>query len=380
MVTWKSVSGMESGAEADFLKGCSGIVLQAYPDENSAEPEYRSHHLLDIARLGKRWILMLCGFILLIWGFVSSGLYRNVSTFLLTLVDLGGLGVTWLLILKSLKVKSATADNVCGVLQKHGCDHVLEDKASSFFGVFSWSEVGFAYFSVSLAALLVFPQFTGTLALINGCCLPFTVWSIWYQKFKIKTWCTLCVITQTLLWCQFLCYLLGGWWAGARAGHARLAHAGLPSAHQRRRTPDERAAQDVQGRGWNAEGQLCGKPGEGGRVAQLRACRRRDAGRRGGARVAYGDASGPSGGGGQHRPRGTAGEKGCHQRDRTSEPSAAAQGDACGGIYDNPHRVVALQPSFEGYGTRQLPAARLLSGTPGEATTRRETASTRRGL
>ena len=215
MVTWKSVSGVESGSEAEFLKGCSGIVLQAYPDENSAEPDYRRHHLLDIARLGKRWILMLCGFILLIWGFVSSGLYRNVSTFLLTLVDLGGLGVTWLLILKSLKVKSATADNVCGVLQKHGCDHVLEDKASSFFGVFSWSEVGFAYFSVSLAALLVFPQFTGTLALINGCCLPFTVWSIWYQKFKIKTWCTLCVITQTLLWCQFLCYLLGGWWAFA---------------------------------------------------------------------------------------------------------------------------------------------------------------------
>ena len=49
--------------------------------------------------------------------------------------------------------------------------------------------------------------------LLNGCCLPFTVWSIWYQKYRIKTWCTLCVTTQGLLWLQFFCYLFGGWWS-----------------------------------------------------------------------------------------------------------------------------------------------------------------------
>lgn len=209
---WKTCRGEESGTTDDFIGGCSGIVLQAYPDENSIEPDYSKHHLLEIAKVAKRWILILCACLLGVWGFVVGRLYTNLSTILLTAVDLAGLGVAWLLTLKSLKVKSATADSVCGVLQKHGCDHVLEDKASSFFGIFSWSEVGLAYFSVSLAVLLIFPQMIGTLALINACCLPFTFWSIWYQKFRIKTWCTLCVITQCLLWCQFFCYLFGGWW------------------------------------------------------------------------------------------------------------------------------------------------------------------------
>lgn len=214
-VSWKSPRGLEKDSTAAFLKSCSGIVMQAYPDDKSIEPDYKRHHLLEIAEKAKRWILTICFVLLVVWGFISSHLYADLSTTLLTVVDLAGLGVAWLLILKSLKVKSAAADNVCGVLQRHGCDHVLEDKASSFFGLFSWSEVGLAYFSVSLAVLLIFPGMIGTLALINACCLPFTVWSIWYQKFRIKTWCTLCVITQSLLWCQFFCYLFGGWWSMA---------------------------------------------------------------------------------------------------------------------------------------------------------------------
>lgn len=35
-------------------------------------------------------------------------------------------------------------------LQKKGGDRVLEQKASTFFGMFSWSEVGFAAFSGKL--------------------------------------------------------------------------------------------------------------------------------------------------------------------------------------------------------------------------------------
>ncbi len=213
MVKWEDSKAVYQAPGSDFIKDCSGVVLQAYPDEKSAEPDYKRHHLLELADEAKRWVLVVAGILLFLWGFISNGLYRNLSTTLLSIVDIAGLGVTWLLLLKSLKVKSAAADSVCGVLQRHGCDHVLEDKASSFFGIFSWSEVGFAYFSISLATLLLFPAMIGVLALVNACCLPFTIWSIWYQKFKIHTWCTLCVITQCLLWCQFLCYLLGGWWS-----------------------------------------------------------------------------------------------------------------------------------------------------------------------
>lgn len=143
--------------------------------------------------------------------FVTNGIYRQWSTVALTAFDLLGLWLTAMLMQKTLKIKSKAADHVCGILQAGGCDSILELKASSFFGIFKWSEVGFAYFSVSLAALLAFPGSIGALALCNVCCLPFTAWSIWYQKFRAKAWCTLCVSVQATLWLLFLCYLLGGW-------------------------------------------------------------------------------------------------------------------------------------------------------------------------
>ncbi len=197
----------------DFERKATGIVLLAKTTGNSREPEYTKHHFYDIVDKGKLWALVLCSLFLIVAGFVIDRLWVNLSTILLTLVDFAGIAVTWLLVLKTLKIKSKSADRICGVLQEHGCDHVLEQKASTFFGIFSWSEVGITYFSISTLILFLFPGEIHYLALLNGCCLPFTVWSIWYQKFRIKTWCTLCVTTQCLLWLQFFCYLFGGWWS-----------------------------------------------------------------------------------------------------------------------------------------------------------------------
>ncbi len=223
------VSEGETITEPDneFLNDCTGVILQAYPDSTSHEPDYSHHHIAEMATVSKRWLLYASFIILIIVGFITSDMWKHLSTILLSAVNLAGLSVTWLLILKSLKVKSTAADSVCGVLQTHGCDHVLEDKASSFFGLFSWSEVGLAYFSVSTLILFLFPETLPQLALINACCLPFTLWSIWYQKFRIKTWCTLCVITQTLLWCQFFCYLFGGWWHGTFPLHFSILLIGI---------------------------------------------------------------------------------------------------------------------------------------------------------
>lgn len=206
----------------EFIRDWSGIALLAYPTPESREPNYTKNHWFELAEKAKTVTLIILAILLGCYGFIQSGLWRHTSTVLLTLVNLAGIGITWLLLLKTLKVHSAAADSICGVIEKHGCDTVLEHKASTFFGLFSWSEVGITYFSLTTLFTMLFPQYLGHLALINGLCLPFTVWSIWYQKFRIKTWCTLCVTTQTLLWLQFFCYLLGGWW------HEALPLGGLP--------------------------------------------------------------------------------------------------------------------------------------------------------
>ncbi|MDE5725550.1 MAG: vitamin K epoxide reductase family protein [Duncaniella sp.] len=197
---------------ASFASDMSGIVLRAYPDESSIEPGYAKHRLHEIADRCKVWLLAILMLFLGIAGYIYAGIGKHISLTLLLATDIAGLCVTFMLMQKTLSVSNHTADKVCGILQNHGCDTVLAKTAATFFGIVSWSEVGMAYFATSTAILFCFPQCIHYLALINGCCLPFTLWSIWYQRFRIHTWCTLCVITQALLWLQFLCFFLGDWW------------------------------------------------------------------------------------------------------------------------------------------------------------------------
>lgn len=195
----------------EFYNVWDGNVLLVYPSDKAAEPDYCTHQEA-IFFTKVRNIGLVAGLLALFaYLFISNGIYRHLSTVLLTFFDLAGLYLTYLLVQKSLKIKNKAADNVCKVLQEGGCDSILETKASKFFGIFGWSEVGFTYFSVSLLCLLIFPQWICYLAACNICCLPFTVWSIWYQKFRAKTWCTLCVSVQSTLWLLFFCYLGGGW-------------------------------------------------------------------------------------------------------------------------------------------------------------------------
>lgn len=194
-----------------FLNAFDGRVFLSFPSAGAAEPEYHLHRRLDFLMQAKKWVLGGSLLFLFIWAFIANGIYRHLSLILVSAIDLGGLYITYLLVQKSMNFHNDAADRVCGVLQAGGCDSILATPASKFFGLFGWSEVGFAYFSVSLLTLLLFPSMAPSLALLNACCLPFTVWSIWYQRFRAHKWCTLCVLVQCSLWLLFFCYLFGGW-------------------------------------------------------------------------------------------------------------------------------------------------------------------------
>lgn len=194
----------------EFRRAWNGVVFCAYPRPEACEPDYKAHRLAEFMVRFRNWGLLAGTLLLFLYLFISNGIYSHVSTVLVTLLDIAGLVFTVMLVQKSLNIHTRAADNVCKVLQEGGCDHVLETKASKAFGIFGWSEVGLTYFSVSLLCLLMFPAQTGYLALCNLCCLPFSFWSIWYQKFRARAWCTLCVSVQATLWLLFFCYLGGG--------------------------------------------------------------------------------------------------------------------------------------------------------------------------
>lgn len=197
----------------------SGAVFVARPTAESREPDYGSHHLTEIISRLSKYALAAAALVVFAYFFITRGVYEQVSTILLTLFNCVGLYLSYMLLQKSLHIHTKTNDCVCGVLERGGCDEIMSLKVSKLFGVFPWSEVGFGYFGISLITLLMFPHLWPALALCNVCCLPYTIWSIWYQKFRAKHWCTLCVGVQSTLWFLFFCYLGGGWLAKALPLH-----------------------------------------------------------------------------------------------------------------------------------------------------------------
>ena len=67
-----------------------------------------------------------------------------------------------------------------------------------------WSEIGLGYFSANILLLLFMPDTISLLALVNIVALPYSFWSVWYQKVKARQWCPLCLIVQVLLWSIFV--------------------------------------------------------------------------------------------------------------------------------------------------------------------------------
>jgi thiol-disulfide isomerase/thioredoxin len=89
--------------------------------------------------------------------------------------------------------------------KKVNCSAVLSSRLSKIGGGLSWSEAGFVYFSGGFLLLTI----SGAAALpfiywLNIFSLPYIIFSLGYQAFKIRQWCLLCLIVQFLLLSEFL--------------------------------------------------------------------------------------------------------------------------------------------------------------------------------
>ena len=107
-------------------------------------------------------------------------------------------------------VQNHYADKICSLFKYNDCNNVLETKAAKLWGIFGWSEIGLGYFGANTLLLLFLPQTVYLIAILNIFTLPYSFWSVWYQKAKAKQWCVLCLIVQALLWTIFIVnWLLG---------------------------------------------------------------------------------------------------------------------------------------------------------------------------
>ena len=200
-----------SAPVSNFIKSWSGVILLAETSPESGEPDYHEHRKKDIIHTAQLSILALAVILILGVTYMDRALYTDWGISWLLLVNFAGIFVCSLLVLKQLHVQSRYVDKICTLFSQSDCNNVLESDAAKLWGVFGWSEIGLGYFTANIIMLLFLTPLMPWLAIINILALPFTIWSVWYQKVKAQQWCPLCLIVQILLWSIFIINLAFGY-------------------------------------------------------------------------------------------------------------------------------------------------------------------------
>ena len=187
-----------------FCDNWSGVILLAEKNEDSIEPNYSRHHKKELGWFILRSLFIIVSSLLVLMVFINNESHKNWGYLLSLIFNIVGLYVGFLLVQKQLKVHSRYSDKICSLFKRTDCNNILESNAARLFGIFGWSEIGFAYFLSNIILIAFLPNLISYYALLNILALPYTIWSVLYQKFKAKQWCVLCLIVQLLLWCIFI--------------------------------------------------------------------------------------------------------------------------------------------------------------------------------
>ncbi len=194
-----------------FVNSWGGVLLVAETNKGSIEPDYHKHHKDELISLGKKITLLVTLVMLLGLTVFAGGVYKNLGLSAGLVINCLGIWICYLLLLKQMHIQSDYADKICSLLLHQGdCNNVLESEASRFLGIFSWSEIGLGYFCGNLLLILFLPALYPYVVWINICAIPYTVWSVWYQKVMAKQWCPLCLCVQAIIWSLFIVNLLSG--------------------------------------------------------------------------------------------------------------------------------------------------------------------------
>ena len=205
---------------SQFIQSWSGVILLTETSLDSIEPDYKAHRKKDLFILAQQAIVAVAGIFILGIAYINNIYLSHISPIspysvlgitLLIFVNLIGIYICYLLVLKQMQIHSRYADKICTLFSKSDCNNVLESDAAKLWDVFGWSEIGLGYFVANVFVLLFLPHLITYAGIINILSLPFTVWSVWYQKVKARQWCPLCLIVLVLLWSYFLLNCLFGY-------------------------------------------------------------------------------------------------------------------------------------------------------------------------
>lgn len=190
----------------EFYRIWTGVVLVAEADDNiSIEPNYHEHYKKMIYENIQKVLLILLVLLLFIVIYLKNNLYQNFALNIFLLLNLTGFWVSNLLLTKQIYRHSHYGDRICSLFKQSDCNNILDTNAAKMWGTnITWSEIGLGYFFSNIVISIFVPMLFPYVYFINILILPYSFWSVWYQKVKINQWCLLCLIVQVVIWLVFL--------------------------------------------------------------------------------------------------------------------------------------------------------------------------------
>lgn len=198
-----TAEGFKKEKTEEFLKKWDGVVLMAETNTDSGEKNFsenRSKELLENLRTPT----LLFGTSLLLIALFYRNFGANWHFNALLLTKFTGVIASSFLLWQSIDKNNPFIRTLCQAGGKANCNTILGSNAAQVTSWLSWSEVGFFYFACGFVALLVNPNSMFMLWGIGATALFYTFWSIYYQAFVAKQWCTLCLSIQLLFIVEFL--------------------------------------------------------------------------------------------------------------------------------------------------------------------------------
>ncbi len=187
----------------EFLKKWDGVVLMAETNSDSGEKNFIENRKKEILN-NLRIALLLIGASILTISLFYHNFITDWHYNALLLTKFTGVIISGLLLWQSIDKNNPFINKLCVAGSKSNCNAILGSNAAQVTTWLSWSEIGFFYFAGGFVALLISPDSMFILWSLGATSLFYTCWSIYYQAFVAKQWCTLCLTVQLIFIVEFL--------------------------------------------------------------------------------------------------------------------------------------------------------------------------------
>lgn len=183
-----------------FCDKWTGLALIIEKNQHTKEPSYTQHCIKDIFSRIINFTLCSILCIGLFYAFINVQI-DNIQSFLSLFLSFIALFICYLLTEKQIGEENVITHKFCvSFVQRDGCNAVLSTDAAKIGYTISWSEIGLGFFVSNIILLMLSDLYYPYVIALNYLTLPFSVWSILYQRLVVKQWCPLCITTQFVLW------------------------------------------------------------------------------------------------------------------------------------------------------------------------------------